>query len=363
MKIYINARFLTQSTTGVQRYARGLVKALDRLIGRGEIARSEYDFELLAPREAYDDLYLRHIPLRRVGYLSGHAWEQLELPFYARNGLLLNLCNTGPLLKKRQVATIHDAAVSAAPQGYSLAFRFWYNILLAALGLRAARVITVSAFSKKELVRHFLIKEKKIRVAYPGAEHILAHEPDDFIIDRYRLIYRPFVLVVGSMNPNKNFRAVVRAFELMDDAKFNIIIAGGVNPEVFASTGEPLPAFVRHIGYVTDGELRALYENAACFVFPSLYEGFGLPPLEAMACGCPVVVSGAASLPEVCGEAAVYCNPHKSADIARKIHMIMHYPKLREDLRQKGLKRARHFTWEKTARKTLAVIKEILQTK
>lgn len=114
------------------------------------------------------------------------------------------------------------------------------------------------------------------------------------------------------------------------------------------------------MGYVSDAELRALYEHAACFVYPSFYEGFGLPPLEAMACGCPVIVSNAASLPEVCGDAALYCNPCSPEDIAEKISLLMADPRLREDLRQKGLERAKQFTWEKCARETFAIIEKVL---
>src|SRR5438105_7080560 len=127
-----------------------------------------------------------------------------------------------------------------------------------------------------------------------------------------------------------------------------LVAVGGGNSRVFADVdllGDGLiPA-----GYVTDGELRALYENAACFIFPSFYEGFGLPPLEAMHCGCPVIVSDRASLPEVCGEAAVYCDPDDPADIARQLRLVLTSSALRRELREAGLARARSFGWQRSA--------------
>jgi glycosyltransferase involved in cell wall biosynthesis len=176
---------------------------------------------------------------------------------------------------------------------------------------------------------------------------------------RHRLDRRPFVLAVSSTSPNKNFRSVVRALESLEGVDFDVVIAGGTNPRVFGSQAGSLPASVRHVGYVSDGELRALYEHAACFVYPSFYEGFGLPPLEAMACGCPAIVSEAASMPEVCGEAVLYCDPHDPIDIAEKLRRLMDDARLQSRLRQRGLQRAELFSWRRCARETLAVIKEV----
>jgi glycosyltransferase involved in cell wall biosynthesis len=140
------------------------------------------------------------------------------------------------------------------------------------------------------------------------------------------------------------------------------LLAGGTARHVFGdrrvSTVHPR---VRDLGYVTDGQLRALYENAACLVQPSLYEGFGLPPLEAMACGCPVVASRAASLPEVCGDAAIYCDPHDPRDIARCIQEVLE-PTLSKDLRARGARRAKQFTWRGAALETVALLKRLSVT-
>lgn len=360
MDININARFLTQPVTGVQRYAVELVKALDDLIDRGEIDSKRFSFVLLAPKNIGYEPKLRHIPLRRVGRFSGYLWEQFELPFYSRRGLLVSLCNTSAIFKRDQIVTIHDAAVAAAPDSYSPAFRMWYRILLWCIGKMARRVITVSNFSKAELVKHFRIDGNRIEVIYHGKEHLSSIEGDAAVLGRHGIAHGRFVLAVSSLSRNKNFRSLVKAFEMLGDTGFDIVIAGGVNPKVFGKSRTPLPGSVKYLGYVTDSELKELYRRASCFVYPSYYEGFGLPPVEAMSCGCPVIVSNTSSLPEICRDAALYCNPHDPEDIADKIKKIMSSEALRDELRRKGLERAGLFTWELCARRTYVLIAQVL---
>lgn len=360
MEIVINARFLSQSITGVQRYAIELVKELDGLIASGEVDFHRFEFILLAPRSIVNEISLKNIPLRRVGSLTGHAWEQLELPFYAGGRFLINLCNTAPILKRNQMVTIHDASVFAYPGTYSVAFRTWYSILFMFLAKAAKRIITVSSFSRNELISYCGMKGSKIEVTYLGNEHIFSVSSDSSVLNRKGMGKRAFILAVSSLNPNKNFRGIMNAVNLLGKTDFDIVISGGANPRVFRQSMEELPDGIKYLGYVSDSELRALYENAVCLVYPSFYEGFGLPPLEAMACGCPVIVSNAASLPEVCGDAALYCDPHSVEDIAEKIKEMVTNEALRNELRQKGLERAKQFTWERCARETVGVIERVL---
>jgi len=359
VKIFINGRFLTQSITGVQRYAVELVKALDRLLTEKAIDPLLYSFELLVPRNVKHELDLRHIPMRRVGHLTGHLWEQLELPFHSRRNLLVNLCNAAPMATRNQVVTIHDAAVFGFPSAYSLLFRTWYRFMLKRLGKVASQVITVSAFSRRELIHYCDIVENKLKVVHEGAEHIVNVGSQSCVLEKFNLTGRRYILAVSSLNPNKNFIAVVKAIEFMQDMDVDFVIAGGTNPAVFSTTSS-LQTGVKYVGYVSDGELRALYEHAACFVYPSFYEGFGLPPLEAMACGCPVIVSQAASLPEVCGDAALYCDPESPSDIAEKVRIVLSNESFREELRKKGLMQVPQFSWERCARETFAVIEEVV---
>jgi glycosyltransferase involved in cell wall biosynthesis len=358
-KIYINGRFLTQSITGVQRFALEFVKALDKLIGIGNIGK-KFKFVILTPRDIINDIKLNNIKVIPVGKLKGHLWEQLELPFYSRGELLVNLCNTGPLLKGKQIVTIHDAAVYSKPEGFTKMFVYWYKFLFRVLSIFARRIVTVSEFSKKELTHYCRIMQNKISVVSEGWQHIQQIDSDLDVLQKYEISPKQYLLAVSSLNPNKNFQGIVRAIDWLEGVGANIIVTGGTNPKVFNSSKGSLPNNVKYIGYVTDEELKALYEGALGFIYPSFYEGFGLPPLEAMACGCPVIVSNVASLPEVCGNAVLYVDPYSPMDIAEKIKLILSDDRLREALRTKGLKRAKIFSWEKSAKEMLKVIEEVL---
>lgn len=359
MKIFINARFLSQSLTGVQRVATEFVKALDYLIETKKIDETKYSFVLLAPKNIQIELNLKHIQLKKVGIFTGHLWEQLELPFHARRGLLLCLGNTGPLFKRNQMVVICDARVYALPQSYSFAFRSWYKLLLPILGRIVKKVITISSFSRSELISYCNLSPTQIAVVYLGKEHILSATRDVAILKKNAIEDKPYILAVSTLTRNKNFQAIVQAVEQIKHTEFDVVIVGGKDSRVFTQAQTLLPDFVKYVGYVSDGELRVLYEQALCFVYPSLYEGFGLPPLEAMACGCPVIVSNTSSLPEVCGDAAIYCDPRDPKDIASKIEQLVKDKTLQQTLRQKGLERAKQFSWVKTVQQTLTIIDEL----
>ncbi|MGL4610996.1 MAG: glycosyltransferase family 4 protein [Trueperaceae bacterium] len=352
MRVIINARFLTQKITGVQRYAIELSKRL-------KILASDIEFIFLAPKNILHTELAQAFNVEVCGYLTGHAWEQLELPFYCRDGVLLNLCNTAPIAKKNQIVTIHDAAVLTVPETFSRAFRTWYQFLLPRLGKASLGILTDSVFSRNELIRYHIAQEQNIHVIYLGGSQLLEHPADTRILEKHDLKSKPFILAVSSLSPSKNFGALVKALNFIETRDFNVVIAGGTNPNIFEV--QALPDNVKYLGYVSDGELRALYEHASTYVYPSLYEGFGFTPLEAMTCGCPVVVSNAASLPEVCGDAALYCNPHDPKDIATKIMLLMSSSEKRLELKQKGHEQAKQFSWEKCASETLSVIKKVIE--
>lgn len=355
IKLIINGRFFSQPVTGVQRYARELVQALDKNIENGLIDSELYEITIFTPRDTMVNIDLKNIASRSVGIFKGHIWEQIELPFYSRGGMLISLCNTGPAFLKNQIVTIHDASVFAFPKGYSRSFRTLYRLLLPQLGRNSKKILTDSIFSKNELVKYCNISPDKIQAIFLGVDYFKNLQPDISIITKFDLLKIKYIFTVSSLNPNKNFLSLVRAFELLNDQNFRIVIAGASNFKVFGSE-KTLPEFVTHVGYVSDAELRALYKHAACFVFPSLYEGFGLPPIEAMACGCPVIVSKTAAMPEVCGNAALYCNPHQPVDISEKIKLLMNNSVLRDEMRLLGFLRAEKFTWETCSKKTWSAI-------
>ncbi len=360
-RIAFNGRFLSQTVTGVQRYAMELVKGIDNLIGQGVIEKSKYSFSLLVPKKIRQGLPLNNIPLRRVGVLGGHLWEQLELPVFASDALIVNLCNTGPVMRRRQVVTMHDASVFAFPGEYSFAFRAWYKALLPVLGFMSERIISVSQFSKEELARFCGISTQKMRAIYHGKEHILSAPADYEVIERNHLRECRYILAVGGVNPHKNAASVMAAIRLLDRENCRLIITGSPNHKSFS--GSPLSGGkdAAVLGHVTDGQLRALYEKAVCLVYPSFYEGFGFPPVEAMACGCPVVVSDIAPLKEICGDAALYCNPFSPEDVAQKVRQLLTNDKLGQLLRAKADHRLKELSWEKCSRETWGVIRETLE--
>ncbi|HEX6408749.1 MAG TPA: glycosyltransferase family 1 protein [Gemmatimonadales bacterium] len=354
--IDINARFLTQPITGVQRVAEQLVLALDRELGSSSELRKQYSFRLVAPSGERRQIALNHISTVEVGRLRGQQWEQLELPAYTAGRLLLNLCNTAPV-GVRSIVVIHDASVFAVPQAYSPAFRSWYRILIPLLGRRALRLITVSDFSRKELSRRAGIPPDKFDILPLGADHVLHAPADKGVFHRLPVGPGRYILSVGSRSPHKNLGALIAAVAALGVKQLPLVLAGGANARVFAGSVRSESSI--DAGYVTDGELRALYENALCFVFPSLYEGFGLPPLEAMLCGCPALVSNAGSLPEVCGSGARYCNPGNPDDIARGIREIVAEPGVREQQIRAGAARAREFTWQRSVHELISILDRI----
>ncbi|HNT98562.1 MAG TPA: glycosyltransferase family 1 protein, partial [Elusimicrobiales bacterium] len=326
------------------RYAREVTRALDELAEGNEV-------RLLVPRSVCAaDIVLRNIQIERAGVLDGHLWEQTELPFYSRKGVLLNLCNPAPLFRSRQVSLMHDVIVFAVPDSTSFLFRAWHRTIFRSVSALTRLIVTDSEFSRGEIVKYLGTSPDKIKVVYAGCDHIGRIDRDDTVLSRHGLSSRPFIFAVSSLNPNKNFASIVRAFESLGRPDFDLVIAGGVNPAVFSRSKADFPPHVRYLGYVTDGELKSLYSAASCFIYPSFYEGFGLPPLEAMASGAPVIVSRASSLPEVCGDAARYIDPRSADSIAAAIKEVMGDSALRARLRTKGLERARAFTWESTAR-------------
>ena len=357
--VYINGRFLTQPATGVQRFASELLNALDLVLENKQIGT---EVICLIPNKAENILLpkWKNICIQKCGRLNGNLWEQLELSFYARRGLLIDLCNIGPILHLNQIVVFHDASVFAVPQTYSLAFKMKYRFIMGVLSHTARRILTVSQFSKKELARYLKLNEERITVISEGCEHILKTSREDSILNDRRLPHTPFLFAVGSAGLHKNLTNVIKAIEANGDHSIPLVIAGGSFSKVFKNAKNFDSKNIVPIGYVTDGTLRTLYSLAVGFIFPSVYEGFGLPPLEAMACGCPVICSNRASMPEICGDAALYFDPLNIADIQFQIQRLANDPLLQETLRQKGFLRAQQFTWEGTAQSFLNILETFL---
>ncbi|SNR60834.1 glycosyltransferase family 4 protein [Desulfurobacterium atlanticum] len=350
MNILINSRFLTQKITGTQRFAIEISLQLKKLM---------LNVVFVSPRNILHTKIANELNVKTIGVNTGHLWEQVDLPVYLKkvgNSLLINLVNAAPLIYKNQIITIHDLAFLKHPEWFSRKFYLFYRTLIPKIAKKAKIILTVSNFSKTEIINLLNIPSQKVEVIYNGISNKFSFNPS--------IKKENFILAVSSLDPRKNFKNLILAFKKLKLKEHKLLIVGSKNKVFSNQEIEQLIKETPNIeftGYVPDEELVNLYQRAKLFVYPSLYEGFGLPPLEAMACGTPVVVSNVASLPEVCGDAAYYVNPYDVNDIAKGIETVLKYELLQKELIKKGLERVKLFSWEKSAEKLAKIIEEVVQ--
>ena len=342
----VNGRFLTQRITGVQRYAREIVVALDKLLQDDDRAIAVQ--LMLPPNAQTPTLPISRISNCRTSLGSGHVWDQVVLPLYARTGVL-SLGNFGPVISRNHIVCIHDANTFIYPESYSRAFGLFYRTLLPVVGKRAQRVATVSQYSADMLVKYGVCHREKIFIAPNGHEHVLRWDASQANLPLLKALKRPYILLLGSTAKHKNVDMILRQAQAFDEAGIDVVVAGGAS-SIFAKS-DPMAkrANVHYAGFVGDNELAALYENAMCLVFPSKTEGFGIPPLEAMTKGCPVISSNAASLVEVGGDAVIYVDPDDGDRWRDAIVGMSKNESLRATLSARGRQRVALFSWERSA--------------
>ncbi len=356
--VYVNGRFLLQPQTGVNRYAYELCRALKAL---------GVAFIIICPSRKINSCYdVASFSIVHWGVGTSHFWEQFVLPFFffnkGKKAVLLNFTGIGPILHRRKVITIHDLAFLINSSWYKRSYRLLYRFLTPLSAATSLKILTVSRFSKNEIIRLLHVKPAKIEVVYnavPAFFHTAQRIKQ--VSDSKQ---RRYVLAVSSIDPRKNFERLLKVFHLLQDCQIDLYVVGGQS-RVFASLFQQgnrcylEQANVKWLGRVSDQELTELYRNASCFIYPSLYEGFGIPPLEAMAMGCPVIVSDIPVLHEVCGDAALYTDPADEEDIALKIKDLCSNDAFRNVLINKGLHRIGLYDWQVSARKILTVINHL----
>lgn len=357
--IAVNARFLCDRVTGVQRYAMELCRALvPRLADDG------IELVLLAPKGPLHPLDLGARVVQADRAVHVYLWEQLVLPRMvraARAGLLWSPANLGPLGVARQVVTIHDASVFVHPEWFDWRFALLYRLLLPRLARRVLRVVTDTRTAARDLVRHGVVARDKLTVVYSGVGFL----PRGDATALARPLPEPYLLTVSSLEPRKNLPRLLAAWakiQVRGALPEHRLVVVGAPARVFAggALGDSLPPKVIAVGYVADEELQRYYAWADAFVYPSLYEGFGLPPLEAMLFGRPALVSDTASLREVCGDAALYCDPLSVDAIVDGVLRLATDHALRARLSSAAPARAASFTWDRAARELAGVLRQSL---
>ena len=356
----INGRFLTQSQTGVQRYAGEITRAIDARLARDEGLRRAMAWEILLPADCETLPSFDAIEVRRSSRGRGYAWEQAVLPAMARGGLV-NLANLGPLAHNRQVVCLHDANVFLEPSSYSRGFRLAYRALFPLLARRARTVTTVSTFSA-DMLKRFGVTGAPARVIPNGHEHALRWNAAASRFSAPDAFARPYVFALGSRAKHKQLDLLLGLAPALDAMGLDLVVSGGAS-SIFAATDAAraprIGANVHAVGFVADDDLAALFRNALCFAFPSRTEGFGLPLLEAMVHGAPILASDCASMPEVCGDAALFARPDDPSVWLRQIERLAADPMLRDDLRMRGLARYPAFSWATGAQAYLDLATEL----
>jgi glycosyltransferase involved in cell wall biosynthesis len=338
-KIIANVRTLSAPITGVQRYTSELIKRLQKNI-------------------------VLVSPVNKSLGIKGHAWEQIILPQKVKNNLLWSPGNTGPLSISNQVVTIHDLAPLDYPEWSNKKFALWYQFLIPRLIKKVRKIIAVSCFTKERILAIDPKVEDKIEVIYNGVNIEDFQKKLNSISQESQV--EPYVLALGNMSPRKNVASIVKAWLSIEKrlpSNLLLKILGSLdNQGIYKFADIPkMPKNLQMLGYVDNLQLVHLYQNATAVIYVPLYEGFGLPVLEAMAAGSPVITSNSTAIMEVAANAARLVDPENISDLANSIVEVVENEKVRSELKKKGFNRAKEFNWENTAQLTIKVLDAAMQ--
>ncbi len=364
---------LDRNPTGIGRYAVELLRAFQALPEPPEIIlltteRSD-NYDLWSKFEHHSLSGCHLLPsLLTIGNLAlSNAIRKYDLQIvHDVNGIAPF---AGPAFRAGRLVTIFDTFGLVEPKTHNRLDTLRYRWLLPHTLKKADAILTISQHSCQDIQKYLHIPSAKLKTIYCGIEAqfrpVLDESVRQVVLDRYN-IPSPYLLYVGSLNARKNIAGLLEAFAIVLERYPNITLVIGGKRQWKASGIEAtlkqlsLAEKVHFTGYIADQDLPALYSAAEAFVFPSFYEGFGLPPLEAMACGTPVITSNLSSLPEVVGQAALMVDPYDIKSLAAAIERILSDQPLRKDLQQRGLAQAAKFNWQITARQTLNIYKQVL---
>lgn len=346
--IVVNARFLTQKITGVQRYALEICKRLPAKIGNHKIV-------FVLPKTTLINKLDKDVDIRFIGKFQGQIWEQVSLPVFLmknKNPLLINFVGIAPIFYKNKIMFLYDLAFKHHPEWFSYSFQKLYNLLIPMSIRNTRKIITDSNYVKQDIVNTFDIAQNKMEVIYAA--------PSEKFINK-NLHREKIILTVSSIDPRKNLTRVIKAFNELD-SEYKLVVVGQKN-KTFSKVGiDNLDTGdnVIFTGYLTDKELIDLYNRAELFIYASLFEGFGIPPLEAQACGCACIISNSTSLPEIYKNSVEYFDPNSIDSIKVKLEGVLNDKNKRKKLQKKSGRNSMRYKWEVSTGKMILLIEEII---
>jgi len=367
-KILIDAKPLLLPATGIGRYTYEVACRMEKEdIFESDFFYGYYSKKLFKPSEQNSvkkasmlltkNQYVKKVLRKAVNLVGRVAAPQYDL--YWQPSFI-----PSPVVKaSKVVTTVHDFSFilhkEFQPKERIEHFEknFFKNLY------RSDKIITGSEFTKKEILERTSFREDQVEVIYHGIDHKLFKPCDD--LDVEITLPDKFILSVGSIEPRKNLMGLLEAYNALAKElkeEYHLVLVGfkGWENKEIMKLIDANKSYVHYLGYVSDYDLVKVYNLASLFIYPSFYEGFGLPPLEAMACGTPVIISDVSSLPEVGGDATVYCNPYDVEDISKKISLVLENTQLQQKMSLAGIQRASLFTWEKSAKKHMQLFQEVI---
>lgn len=362
--VYIDARMVDYHLHGIARYTYELIKNISKT---NKIKFTLLVNDLNMAKDIFKGIENIDYIVMKSKFLS--LGEQLELPRilnkHKEEGIFHSPSfSCSPFLKIKFLMTIHDLNHLRFPEFYSLFHKYYYNYIVKPSALKSEKILTVSQFSKNEIKSWLKCSGQNIVVTYNGIDESFKMIDDQKLLntikDKYSLP-ETFILYVGNQKPHKNVKTLIKAMSLVKEGV--ILVLNGKESSGLMEIAKKfgLDDKIKFIGFIEDNDLPSIYTLAKMFVFPSLYEGFGLPPLEAMACGCPTIVSDTSSLPEVVGEKGITFEVLNEKALAKEINDLFIDDKKYEECKAYGLKRSKYFTWEKLAQDTILEYENLLR--
>jgi len=369
MKIVINALGPSKIKAGIGNYLTNLISELS-IIDKS----NNYIIFASSENKAYYETDNGYFQVIDIGFMGRNKflrimWEQLILPFKLKSLKADILFSPGfvcPFIKPiKYVTVIHDMTFFSHPQVHTFFKKIYFPFMIKQSLKKSEKIISVSYNTKKEILKYSNIQENKVIVTHLSANKFpqnRINDENELLAKKYN-IETEYLLFVGMIEPRKNISLIIEALDKISDKQIKLVVVGEkgwmINNlfEMIKSRG--IEDRIIFTGFIDDKELEIFYKNAKIFLYPSFYEGFGIPILEAMSAGCPVITSNISSLPEVAGNAAILINPQKPNELTDSINRVLDNSELRTDLITKGFENAKKFSWIKTAKQTLEVFENI----